>query len=462
MESIVESFNRWAVDRRDQEALWSRGEDLRVSFGQLHERVIAWARLLDSEAGRPVAVATGNCAAFCELFLALRSTAVPMVSMDAGLPYAEQLDLCRRLGIATLIHGGDAGDRLVDGVRITRLPTDADRITVPPPDTALIKLTSGSTGEPAGACFRDDSLAIGIRQIGQGMELSEGDRVLIAIPLSHSYGFDNGVLSLAVLGTPLVLEPGFFPAPLLRALAEGEITFFPLVPPLVRSLGQSPWPADLALRKVICAGGALVPEFAEQFRGASGRPIHNFYGSTETGGICFEDRPWKPEAVGTVGRPLPGVTVTLDEVGRVGVDSKANLIGYFGPDREASVRRFLTGDTAEWTPQGRLRLTGRTADILNIGGRKVPAVRVEEALRHLPGVGDAAVVGVEDAVRGERTVAFLVADRWPVNTSSVAARLTPREVRRIDSLPYTERGKLDRGRLRRLAREQAPKPPSAP
>ncbi len=451
MEPIVESFRRWAVDRRDQEALWSRGEDLQLSFGQLHERVTLWGRLLDPEPDRPVAVATGNGAAFCELFLALRSLAVPMVSMDAGLPWAEKLDLCRRLGIATLIHAGDAGERLADGVRITRL-ADADGFTAPPPDTALIKLTSGSTGEPAGACFGDDSLATGIRQIGRGMELSESDRVLIAIPLSHSYGFDNGVLSLAVLGTPLVVEPGFFPAPLLRALAEGEITFLPLVPPLVRSLGQSPWPDDLPLRKVICAGGALVPEFAEQFRVASGRAIHNFYGSTETGGICFEDRPREPEAAGTVGRPLPGVTVTLDEAGRVEVDSLANLSGYFGRDREVSVRRVVTGDTAEWTSEGRLRLTGRTADILNIGGRKVPAVRVEEALRQLPGIGDAAVVGVEDTVRGERTVAFLVADRWPVDTSSLTARLTPRELRRIDSLPHTERGKLDRGRLRQLAR----------
>jgi len=459
MEPIVESFKRWAVDRRDQEALWSRGEGLRLGFGELHERVTAWRRLLAGEPRRPVAVATGNCAAFCELFLALRSLAVPMVSMDGGLPYAEQLDLCRRLGIATLIHGGGAGEPLAaGGVRITRLRIAADRITVAPPETALIKLTSGSTGEPAGACFRDDSLAVGIRQIGQGMELSERDRVLIAIPLSHSYGFDNGVLSLAVLGTPLVLEPGFFPGSLLRALAEGEITFLPLVPPLVRSLGQSPWPEDLALRKVICAGGALVPEFAEQFRAASGRPIHNFYGSTETGGICFEDRPWEGEAAGTVGRPLPGVAVTLDEAGRVEVDSKANLIGYFGRDREAAVRRVITGDTAEWTPEGRLRLTGRTADVLNIGGRKVPAVRVEEALRQLPGVSDAAVVGVEDAVRGDRTVAFVVAERWPVDTSSLAARLTPREVRPIDALPHTERGKLDRGRLRQRAREQRKRP----
>lgn len=454
MEPIFESFKRWATDRRDQEALWSRGEKLRLSFGQIHERSVAWTRFLDSEEGRPVAVATGNGAAFCELFLALRSLAVPMVSMDAGLTYSEKHDLCRRLGIATLIHGGEDGDRLADGVRVTRLATAADRITIPPPETALIKLTSGSTGEPAGACFRDQSLAIGVRQIGQGMELSAEDRVLIAIPLSHSYGFDNGVLSLAVLGTPLVLEPRFFPGPLFRALTEGEITFLPLVPPLVRSLGQSRWPEVLPLRKVICAGGALVPEFAEQFRDASGRAIHNFYGSTETGGICFEDHPWEPEAAGTVGRPLPGVEVTLDEAGRVEVDSAANLIGTFGCDREASVRRVITGDTAEWTPEGRLRLTGRTADILNIGGFKVPAARVEDALRQLPGVSDAAVIGIEDAVRGERCIAFVVTDRWPVDTSSLTARLTPREVRRIDCLPYNERGKLDRDRLRQLARER--------
>jgi len=443
---IAEAFARRVAEAPDREAVWSRGERLRLSFGELDRRAAAWGRRLEREEGRPVAVATGNDAAFCELFLALRRLGVPVVAVDGTLERSEKLDLCRRLGVATLLHRDAPEELLAGGVGRTR--TGAEPVA-PPAGTALVKLTSGSTGEPTGYCFSERSLLVGIDQIARGMGIDARDRVLMAIPLSHSYGFDNGVLSLLVEGTPLVLEPSFYPASILTALEHSGATFLPLVPPLVRALGEVPWPGGLALRTVICAGGVLLPEAARRLRRASGRAVHNFYGSTETGGICYERRPEEPEAEGTVGEPLPGVTVELDD-GRPRVISGANRIGVLGRDREPIDRPVWTGDSAEWTPEGRLRLTGRSAEILNVGGRKVPAARLEEALRELPGVREAAVVGVEDAARGDRVVAFLVADRWPVGTSSLPASLRPRELRRLDRLPHTPRGKLDRRALRRL------------
>ncbi|MEM6794033.1 MAG: hypothetical protein AAF725_08610, partial [Acidobacteriota bacterium] len=93
----------------------------------------------------------------------------------------------------------------------------------------------------------------------------------------------------------------------------------------------------------------------------------------------------------------------------------------------------------------------RSADLLNIGGRRVSAAEVERALRALDGVREAAVVGVADAMRGDRTVAFLVTDRWPIALRAMPNRWRPREVRRLESLPHNARGKLDRHRLRGLA-----------
>ena len=132
------------------------------------------------------------------------------------------------------------------------------------------------------------------------------------------------------------------------------------------------------------------------------------------------------------------------------VHSRANYIGYLGKDHDSSGPHVVvTGDSAEWAEGGRLRLTGRTADLLNVGGKKVAVTVLEEALRALPGVREAAVVGVEDASRGDRIVAFLVSDRAFDYRDTVS--LGVREVRRLDSLPYTDRGKLDRRRLRELA-----------
>lgn len=449
---IAEAFGRTVEEQPNREALWSRGESLRLTFSDLAARVERRADVLSSEPDEATALATGNCAAFLELFLALRRLDRPVLAVDGALPIPEKTELCRRLGVGSLLHRDEAGGAF-DDVRLLQLD-DVER-TPPPAGTALVKLTSGSTGEPEGICLGGEALMTGIHQIGRGMGLSPDDRVLVTIPLSHSYGFDNGVLSLAVLGTPLVLEPRFFPGPLIRALDESEATFFPVVPPLVRSLSEQAWPSALALRTVICAGGRLAPEVAETFLARSGRPVHQFYGSTETGGIAFEREPLAPEATGTVGMPLPGVDVRLDDDGRVRVRSDANYGGVHGRDEELSdPREVRLGDYGEWTPSGRLRLTGRTIDFVNVGGRKISLAAIEQALRGLDGLEDVAVVGVNDELRGERVVAFVVGEDDALDLGELPPTLTPREVRRVPSLPYTARGKLDRRRLTELAGER--------
>jgi long-chain acyl-CoA synthetase len=196
-------------------------------------------------------------------------------------------------------------------------------------------------------------------------------------------------------------------------------------------------------------------ETARRFRARSGRWVHQFYGSTETGGITFETAPEEPAAEGSVGRPLPGVRLCLCEAGTVRVESAASFGGYWGLDTALTPPRpVVTGDTAELDAGGRLRLTGRTADICNVGGRKIAAMAIEQALRAATGFEELAVVGVDDPVRGDRIVAFLVAQGRCPDLSSLPLGLQAREVRVVEALPYTERGKVDRQRLRELARSR--------
>lgn len=458
MSFFLESFERTRREGADAPALWSRGEDLRLSFSQLGEWGLELSRQIGAGEGAPLGVAVGNSVAFCALFLALRHLDLAFIGIDAAMSWEQKVALCRRLGITRLVHRhADAGlestRQLGQGLFLDHFDHEGTRV---PPGTALVKLTSGSTGDPLGACFDEKGLEAGIQQIAAGMEIDARDRVLLAIPLSHSYGFDNGLLSLLALGTPLVLEPSFYPAAILRALQESEASVLPLVPPLVRGVAQlkgSPAEGDalfrrLPLRRVLCAGGTLLPETAALFAQTTGVPVHNFFGSTETGGISFERSPEDPAALGTVGHPLPGVDIELDAEGRVAVLSAANTLGHFGRDFVARQAPIVTGDLATFTPEGRLRLLGRSAEILNVGGKKISVVEIEKALLALPGVLEAAVVGVEDHVRGDRCVAFLVADAWPVETSSLPPYFAPREVHRLDHLPHTERGKLDRKLLR--------------
>ena len=153
-----------------------------------------------------------------------------------------------------------------------------------------------------------------------------------------------------------------------------------------------------------------------------------------------------------MGRPLPGVEIALDADARVTVASSANAFALLVDGRlERIAAPIATGDTAEWTASGRLRLTGRVAGLLNVAGRRIQAAGLEQELGRLPGVREVAVVGVPESVRGDRVVVFVVTDGAKIEARALPRGIRPREVRYVDALPYTERGKLDRRRLLELA-----------
>lgn len=447
------SLQRLARDRGRSLALQSESDRCSISFAELGFRIDAWGSVLRGagvEEGQTVALELGNTPAFVETFFALRSLEAAALLVEEGAR-----SMAPKMGASWILHRG-AGGRALAGAPdpSVRLEPAVPGIPVPA-GTALIKLTSGSTLVPRGACFSEAALVEGIDHILRGMELTEADRVLISIPLSHGYGFDNGVLSLAAGGTPLVLQSDVLPGALLRTLRDHAVTFFPAVPALIRALGQVPWPKPLALRRVISASAPLSRDAADAFTQASGLPVGQFFGSTETGGISFESRPGDPAAEGCVGFPLPGVRIELDEDGLVQVHSKANR---FAVLPGAPVAEHVeTGDRASWTPEGRLRLEGRATLVANIGGLKVDLGALDAFFRGLPGVDEAAAVPVEDPVRGHRVVAYVESSRHTeaglldLCRERLSAREVPSEIHVLGRLPRTARGKLDRSALAVLA-----------
>lgn len=414
-------------DQGSRVAIHSEPEKRAITFTQLGERIGARAQELHHAglaAGQCAALATGNGVEFIESYFALRA-------LDVAVLLADEPAVASRMGASWVLTKG----------AITPV---TPAVTVPR-GTALIKLTSGSTTSPRGACFTEAALVEGIDHIVRGMELTKSDRVLISIPLSHGYGFDNGVLSLAAAGTPLVLQPDVLPAALLRTIVEREVTFFPAVPALIRALGQVTWPAAHPLKRVISASAPLAKDVADQFTGASGIPVQQFLGSTETGGISFETHP--AEGDGAVGFPLPGVRVELvDDCVRV--HSKANRFAILP---EAPVPDYVeTGDRAEFTPEGRLKLIGRATLTANVGGNKVDLGALDSFFRGMPGVDDAAAVPVDDPARGHRVVVYVETRVYtPVNLmeqcrGKLSARELPSEILVMERLPRNARGKLDR------------------
>jgi long-chain acyl-CoA synthetase len=216
---------------------------------------------------------------------------------------------------------------------------------------------------------------------------------------------------------------------------------------------SDPPPLPESLRLVITAGAPLSAATSAGFREAFGLPVHVFYGSSECGGICY-DREGGAAERGTVGAPVEGVKVTLDD-GAVSVESPAVSFGYL-PDADERLGggRFRAGDLATWK-DGELALQGRVDDLVNIKGKKVNPREVEAILAELPGVEEAAVLGVPAPGGGELLRAVIACRPGTLAVSEVvswcrsrlSAHKVPRSVVLVESLPRNARGKLDRAAL---------------
>jgi acyl-coenzyme A synthetase/AMP-(fatty) acid ligase len=203
-----------------------------------------------------------------------------------------------------------------------------------------------------------------------------------------------------------------------------------------------PGPGLAPVRTAISAGAVLNPAVARAFFARYGVKIHNFYGSSETGGICY-DRTGQASLTGrSVGRPLTGVSVTVRR-GKVRVAGAAVA---------TPAGAWALNDAAEWNERGELVLLGRLGQGANIGGKKVHPLEVERALRSLPGVADAVVWRAQS--RGRDLLAAAVESRLsPAELERALAAVLPawkfpKRLWIARELPRSARGKLDHAALR--------------
>lgn len=414
--------------------------------------------------GAVLALSAPNGPGFLASLLAARRAGLPALLLDSQTPEAESLRIARALGASALLRCRTGWPKGPEDWSRLDITTDAP-LHLPYPDTAVLKLTSGSTGLPRGIATPAAALVADDEALARTMGLRDGDRLLATVPMSHSYGLSSLVMPALMRGTVLVTpdESGVFD-PFLAAARTGA-TVFPTVPAFLDALLRlaDPPARPASLRLVLTAGAPLSPETARRFRETHGLPVHVFYGASECGGICY-DREGTAGERGTVGEPVEGVRIALGdeeggEGGVVNVYSPAVASGYVPePDERLGDGRFVNGDVAEWQG-GELVLRGRVDDVVNIKGKKVNPREVEAVLQQLPGVEEVAVLGVPTPDRaGERLRAVVACQPGSLAPEDVlawcrgrlAAHKVPRSVILVPELPRTERGKLDRGRLRSL------------
>jgi len=359
-------------------------------------------------------------------------------------------------------------------------PEDPPGVRVIDIDLAAIIYTSGSTGAPRGVMLTHRNFVANARSIVRYLDLGAHDRVMCVLPFYYVYGLSLLHTHLAVGGSVVLDNRFVYPNVVLGAMQQHGVTGLAGVPStfallLHRSdVESAPLPA---LRYVTQAGGAMpVARLEEWLRRGPQVPFYVMYGATEAAArLTFLDPARLRSKLGSIGKAIPNVEIlivkedeTLAAPGEVGelVARGANIAqGYWNNPEETQARfgplGYRTGDLGYADDEGFLFLVGRRHDMLKVGAHRVGPKEIEDVLHALPGIHEAAVVGIPHDLLGEVPVAF-VSLRDGVHHEPEAlqaqcrtrlpAHKVPAQIHVLADLPKLGLvGKVDRTRLRALA-----------
>ena len=352
---------------------------------------------------------------------------------------------------------------------------------IPAPATAsrsAVIYTSGTTGSPKGVRRkpRTDGAPSQTAAAGYGLLPGEPVTVLMNGPMYHSAPNGYGFVAFA-LGARIILQPRFDAEDMLAMIERHRITHMHIVPTMFFRLLQLPDAVktryDLSSLRFVVHGAAPCPVAIKRAMiDWWGPVIHEYYGSTETGLICGHGSEEALRKPGTVGRPLPGVTVkVVDEHGAdvaagvagdvyVRSDAKGDFdyIGLAEKRAEIALGDFVTvGDIGYLDAEGSLFLCDRRRDMIISGGVNIYPAEIEAALATLGGIGDCAVFGIPDPEFGEAVCAHVTVRDGATLTAdairdSLAGRLSrfkvPKVIEIVAALPREDSGKVFKRKLR--------------
>ncbi len=336
-----------------------------------------------------------------------------------------------------------------------------------------LKTTSATAGAPRLVAFQAAQLKADADNIVATMGLRPDWPNLGVISLAHSYGFSNLVLPLLLHGVPLLSLGATLPEALRSAAAAAPALTLPAVP----ALWQNWHDADVIpsnVRLAISAGAPLPLALEHAVFANRKLKIHNFYGSSECGGIAYDASPDPRQEPAFVGTSMSGVEVRVAEDGCLEVRSEAVASGYWPEGRSALAHGvFRTSDLGEVT-DGRVYLRGRAGDQINVAGRKVLPEIIESVLAKHPQVRACLAFGVPsaDEQRGEIIVACISGADQAASQSlrqfaieKLPAWQVPREWWFVEGLEANGRGKISRAAWRKRYLEiasAAPRSKSGP
>jgi acyl-CoA synthetase (AMP-forming)/AMP-acid ligase II len=366
--------------------------------------------------------------------------------------------------------GAESFDRFLD-------PGPFDPVTAPDAP-AMFLYTSGSTGTPKGVVLshRGHIWVVETRLAGQDLARH---RYLIAAPLYHMNALALALLACAAHAT-IVLQPQFSAPAYIEAIGRYRITWLTAVPPMIAMMLREREllaRSDLSTVEFVRMGSAPVTQSLMQALHATlpHAAVTNAYGTTEAGPVVFGPHPdGLPQPELSVGYPHPAVKLRLvdgedraAERGVLEMKCPAVMLGYHNrPDLPSPITPdgfYVTGDLFRRDEHGFHYFIGRTDDMFVSGGENIYPTDVERMLERHPDIAEAAIVPVEDDIKGQKPVAFVVpapgrnlseAEVKRFALANAPAYQHPRFVWILDRLPLASTNKIDRAALKRMAGER--------
>ncbi len=351
-------------------------------------------------------------------------------------------------------------------------------VRIDPEDVAFLQYTGGTTGTAKGAVLTHRNVAANVAQCETWMRPGLGDDqhvMVTALPLYHIFALTACCLVMVRLGACLLLVanprdlPGF-----VKLLKSRPFTCISGVNTLYNALVRQPgFEAVDVSRLVFCVSGGMATQaaVAEAWKAATGRPIIEGYGLSETSPVVSVNRLDLAAFSGTIGYPVPSTEISIrDDAGRPVAAGEPGELCVRGPqvmrgywrkpeETEAAMTPdgfFRTGDVAVMNPDGALRIVDRMKDMVLVSGFNVYPNEVEDVIASHPKVAEVAVIGLPDPASGETVAAFVVPADPTLTEAEVSAwcrdRLTgykrPRRIAFRTALPKTNVGKVLRRALR--------------
>jgi len=317
------------------------------------------------------------------------------------------------------------------------LASEPDRVEHPIADPteaiAVLQYTGGTTGLPKGAMLTHGNLSAACQQYWETVSgtppvlVEGGERVLAVLPPFHIYALSVNMMLGIRCAAELILHARFDPEAALKDIANLKVTSFPGVPTMFTALLAHPDMAKYDLRslKFCGSGGAPLPlEVAQRFEQATGCPLSEGWGMTETSPTGTFTPVHGKRKAGSCGLPMPRIEIKMLDIddptryvprgerGEMCIAGPNVMKGYWNkPDATAAVTTFdgfmRTGDVAWMDADGFVTIVDRTKDMILCSGFNVYPRNLEEAIYEHPAVAEVSVIGIHDDYRGQSPKAFV-------------------------------------------------------